>query len=284
MTHCFAAGTQILTPSGEAGVEALAIGDVVETLHGGRQNIKWIGRRHCAETSGMPIRFEKDALDDGIPAAVLRVSPGHGICIDGVLIPAGRLVNGVTITQEGAAAAVAYYHIELAEHEVLFANACPAESFHDERYRTQFDNFVEYQALFPHKPAPAVPCLERLEDGFVLHAIQHRLAERAGLPPVVPDHGPLRGFLDQAGPVIVTGWAQCVTQPEEPVCLDILVDNVRILRALANRYRDDLRLAGLGSGNHGFFVQLPEDFSGIVEVRRTFDQAVLPLTPKGDYA
>jgi hypothetical protein len=128
------------------------------------------------------------------------------------------------------------------------------------------------------RPGAPVMCLPRLEDGFVLQAIQRRLAERAGLPPAEVFNGPLRGFVDQAGPEIVADWAQCETQPEEPVCLDILADGKRLLRALANRYREDLHQAGLGSGSHSFKVQLPAGTFGTVEVRRTFDQTPLPLT------
>ncbi|HUW79657.1 MAG TPA: Hint domain-containing protein [Acidocella sp.] len=275
----FSVGTIIAIPNGRISVEALKIGDEVETLHGGVQKVKWIGRRGYEEKllAGhqelLPVCVTAGAVEDGVPAHDLFVSPGHGICIDGALVPAARLVNGVTIFQDTAPQPIDYYHFELDEHEVVFAEGCPAESFFAGDFRGQFQNAAP-------EPLPGTPvlCLPRLEDGFVLHAVQQRLAERAGIPPVEIIEGPLRGFVDQAGPVIVAGWAQCESQPEAPVCLDIFVDGQRILRALANRYREDLRLAGLGSGNHSFWVELPGDISGAVEVRRTIDQAVLPLT------
>jgi hypothetical protein len=121
--------------------------------------------------------------------------------------------------------------------------------------------------------------LPRVEDGFHLQAIQRRLAARAGVKtPSERQGGRLRGFVDQAGPRTVSGWAQDELQPERPVCLDILVDGKRVMRALANRYRADLREAGLGSGKHSFEVQLPAGISGDVEVRRSADQAELALT------
>jgi hypothetical protein len=194
-------------------------------------------------------------------------------------------LNGVTITQAKLNRTVHYFDLELDEHEVLIADGCPAESFFDEVFRNDFENASEFHALYPTpRPFPAVECLPRLEDGFVLQAIQQRLGERAGLPPAEILEGPLRGFVDRAGPLTVTGWAQCETQPEEPVCLDIIVDGKRVLRALANRYRKDLRDAGLGSGKHSFIAELPEETSGIVEVRRTIDQALLPLTDTADVA
>jgi hypothetical protein len=284
-TDCFVAGTLIATPAGEVPVEALRIGDRVETQHGGICEVKWIGRQiyhpaeHADGEAGLPIRILADALDDGVPARDLLVSPNHGIGVDGGLVPAVRLVNGVTIRRETAPQAVEYLHVDLDEHEVLFANGCPAESFFDESERGLFENAVEFYTLYPVPlPFPRSECLPRLEAGFVLQAIQHRLAERAGLRPSETIEGPLRGFVDVAGPATVAGWAQCETQPEEPVCLDIFVDGIRVLRTLANRYREDLRNAGIGSGNHSFSAQLPEDAFGKVEVRRTIDQTILPLT------
>ena len=282
---CFCAGTRIATPSGEIAVEALQIGDRVETLHGGVRPVKWIGRRSydaaflALHEEMRPIRIARDAIEDGVPARDLLVSAGHGICLEGGLVPAFRLINGVTILRDEVPEPTLYYHVELDEHEVLLAEGCPAESFFEDDFRGHFENADEYRALYPEaRPEPAVRCLPRLEDGFVLQAIQRRLAERAGLPHAEVLNGPLRGFVDRVGPAIVSGWAQCTTQPEEPVCLDILVDGKRLLRALANRYREDLHQAGLGSGNHSFEVHLPQGTTGPIEVRRTFDQAPLSLT------
>ncbi|MDD2796340.1 MAG: hypothetical protein PHE40_10925, partial [Acidocella sp.] len=104
-----------------------------------------------------------------------------------------------------------------------------------------------------------------------------RLAARAGIELAAGD-GALRGYVDVAGPRRCAGWAQAEAAPEAPVCLDIFVDERRAGRVLANRYREDLRTAGLGSGNHGFELDLPEGLHGTIEVRRASDQAVLPLS------
>jgi hypothetical protein len=77
---------------------------------------------------------------------------------------------------------------------------------------------------------------------------------------------------------VVAGWAQSETNPETPVCLDILVDGKRVMLALANRYRADLQKAGLGSGKHSFEVELPVGVFGRVEVRRSADQSCLSVT------
>ena len=282
----FCAGTFIATPSGPVLVERLRIGDLVETLHGGIQPVKWIGRRHygakalAAAPAHLPVLIMAGAIDDGVPARDLRLSADHGVCIDGALIAAGRLINRSFILRDIVAETATYVHVELDEHEVLIAEECPAESYRDEGgSREIFENAAEFAPLYPEPlPWPPVPCLPALDQGFVLDATLRRLTERAGIEPPESLDGPLLGFIDEAGPMRASGWAQCETSPEAPVCLDILVDGVRVLRALANRYRADLQEAGFGSGNHAFAVDLPEPTGGTVEVRRTIDQHPLPLT------
>jgi hypothetical protein len=75
----------------------------------------------------------------------------------------------------------------------------------------------------------------------------------------------------------VEGWAQDETAPEQPVALDIFRAGRRIARILANRYRADLRAAGLGSGCHAFRVTPPPG-EGEITVARTADGAILPRT------
>jgi hypothetical protein len=283
-TACYAAGTRIATAVGEVAVEDLAIGDYVETLHAGLQKIKWIGRRSydgrfiAGNKDILPIRIAQGAIGDKIPSRDLFVSPGHAICIDGALIHAFRLVNGASITQAASVGNVIYYHIETENHEIIFAENCPAETFLDENFRAQFQNAAEYLALYPGHPAARTACLPRLEHGFLLHAIQQRLNARAGLFTVPKTPGPLRGYVDEAGPTICTGWAQDIENPETPVCLDILVDGTRVARVLANSYRADLRDACLGTGCHGFRVALPDGLNGRLEICRASDGAELPWT------
>ncbi len=282
---CYCPGTLIRTSKGEVAVEDLAIGDRLATLHGGSRPIKWIGRRSYAgrfigrEPLMLPVRIGQGAIADNVPARDLWVSPGHAICIDGVLVPAWLLVNGASITQAESVESVTYIHLELEDHEVIFAESCPAESYLDIGGRGQFHNAAEFGALYPdHSPRPVAPCLPRLEHGFALEAIQHRLAVRAGVTLPSEHGGELRGYVDIPGPAVVGGWAQSATHPESPVCLDVLVDGRRVLRVLANRFRADLRAAGLGSGKHGFEIDLPHGVSGRVEVQRTLDHAPLALT------
>jgi hypothetical protein len=284
-TTCFVAGTRILTARGEVAVEALRIGDSLKTLHAGEQKIKWIGTRSydgrfiAGNKAALPIRIKRGAIEADVPARDLFVSPGHAICIDGVLVHASRLVNGVSVTQVDRVDNVTYYHIEMANHEVIFAENCGAETFLGEDFRRQFQNVAEFAALYPGEAAPEAMCLPRLEGGFQLHAIQQRLAARAGIDiSAAPVLGPLRGYVDQAGPKICSGWVQDILAPEAPVCLDITADGRGIGRILANFYRADLYEAGLGSGCHGFSFLLPPGIAGRIDAVRAADGTRLAWT------
>ena len=88
----------------------------------------------------------------------------------------------------------------------------------------------------------------------------------------------MRGYVDAVAATYVTGWAQNADHPEAPVCLDIYVGGRLLGQALANRYREDLLKAGLGSGRHSFVFRPPAGVtlaSGTVEVRRSHDGARL---------
>ena len=121
---CFAAGTRITTPDGDVRVEDLAVGDLVLTLDGTAQPIRWIGRRavdcrrHPAPAAIMPVRIEAHAFGAGQPARNLFLSPDHAIFSDGVFIPVKYLINGDTIRQIDTAS-VTYFHVELPQHNVI---------------------------------------------------------------------------------------------------------------------------------------------------------------------
>jgi hypothetical protein len=285
---CFLEGTLIATERGEVAVEALAIGDRVVTKDGSAKPIKWIGRRvydgrfAAGDSRVMPICIKADALADGVPRRDLWLSPQHALYLDGMLIPAGALVNGASIVQARAMARIAYYHIELAAHDVLLAEGAPAESFVDDDSRTIFQNAHEYRALYPGAVRnPARYCAPRVEEGYELAAMRYRLALRAGLASATESArlGALCGSLDLIGATLIEGWAQNEAQPEAPVCLEILVAGKPIAQVIANRYRRDLREVGVGSGCHAFTFTPPPGLAlapETVTVRRALDGALLP--------
>jgi hypothetical protein len=183
---CFCRGTSIRTQRGEAAVESLRIGDCVTTMSGQDRPIHWIGRRSysSAFASGnrkvLPVLIRAGALSQDVPHRDLWVSPEHAMFIDGMLIPAQALVNGMSIRQPDATAEVAYFHLEFDAHEVIYAEGAPSESYVDEANRHRFDNAAEYATLYPDAvPAPARFCAPRTEEGEALEVVRQRLAMRA---------------------------------------------------------------------------------------------------------
>lgn len=179
---CYTPATLIATVNGEVQAGDLAIGDRVITVSGDAKPVRWIGRRSYAgrflarQSHLLPVRIQAGALGDGLPRRDLLVSPCHAMLLDGVLVPAASLVNGYTIVQETRADRVDYIHIELAEHDVIFAEGAPSETFLDDDSRSAFHNAAEFAAVYADAPAAdPVFFAPRVTDGFALEAIRARL-------------------------------------------------------------------------------------------------------------
>jgi len=169
---CFLAGTRIKTTAGEITIEDLRIGDNVLTTSGQAKPIKFIGRRKVSrERTGPwkkgegPVKIARFAIDGKAPHSDLYISPTHAIYIDGILIPVGNLVNGVTIVADAKpeALSLTLLHIELDTHDAILAEGLAVESFrHDNPHAQAFDNADEYVRLYGspgEPPAPFAPVL-----------------------------------------------------------------------------------------------------------------------------
>lgn len=68
----------------------------------------------------------------------------------------------------------------------------------------------------------------------------------------------IHGFLEKVGPVYANGWLWDPTRPEEPINFALISDGLVVFKGVADTYREDLEDAGIGDGQHGFSVALPE--------------------------
>src|SRR5258708_702682 len=287
---CYCTGTLILGGHGEMRVEDLKIGDEVMTISGAVRPIKWIGRRSYSgrfimgRKDILPVCFKAGALADNVPRRDLWISPHHAMFVEGVLVEARHLVNGVSVVQADHVGKVEYFHIELDSHDVIVAEGALSESFIDDDSRGMFHNAHEYYTLYTDEiRRPARYCAPRLDDGYEVEAVRRAIAQRAGLLRASdgPRTGELRGYIDLVGETCIAGWAQNADYPEAPVCLDIYAGGRLIGQTLANRYRGDLAQAKLGSGCHTFPSPPPPrlDFArDRVEVRRSLDGEALEFS------
>ena len=200
---CVARGTRIDTMRGPLAVEDLVCGDLVRTMDGVPQPVRWIGSRRvqaremALDPSLRPVRFEPDAMGPGNPERALRVSPQHRVFLqdwraqlmfgeDQVLVPAKSLINDSTVRRETGNEEIEYFHILFDEHQIMFTEGLATESFHPGAYTlAELDAPVraELLKLFPHLQddtgygAVARPALRAWEARMLHEAIE---------PPVSP--------------------------------------------------------------------------------------------------
>ena len=125
-TECFLKGTQIITACGAQAIEDMSCGDLVLTRGNGLQPVQNV-IHFASETT--PVHIVRSALAAEVPNADLYVSPGHAILVDDVLVTAGSLVNGRTIRYAEEIDEPEYFHLEFANHELVYAHNVPCESF-----------------------------------------------------------------------------------------------------------------------------------------------------------
>jgi hypothetical protein len=191
---CYAAGTRLASPGGEVAVEDLRTGEMVLTASGASRRVVWLGERrvdcarHPRPETVWPVRVRAGAFGDGLPRRDLRLSPDHAVFCGGVLIPVRHLINGATIAQEPVAC-VHYLHVELECHDLLLAEALPAESYLDTGNRSAFENggaIVEQHPDFGIWRREAEACAPLVVTGLVLEQVRAQLAERASRMAILP--------------------------------------------------------------------------------------------------
>ncbi|MBI1493255.1 Hint domain-containing protein [Halocynthiibacter styelae] len=193
---CFTRGARIATRDGAKRVETLRPGVKVQTETGHYSEILWIGSKQfdlhalTANPRLWPVRICAGALGNGLPERDLLVSRQHRMLVSSrialrmfgqadVLIPAIRLTALPGIAIDTNVTEVEYFHILLANHEVVFAEDAATESLYTGKGTLAAlspEAREEIMAIFPELTAPDyVPVAARYTpDG----AKQKRLIQR----------------------------------------------------------------------------------------------------------
>lgn len=135
---CLLKGMRVRTADGDRAVQDLRSGDRIPTVFGGTRPIKAIAsyshkRRDPSQPWDrrvLPVRIAPSALAPGVPRADLYLTRGHSLLIDGILFPAGSLINGTTIALHEARELdeLEFFHIMFDSHDALYVEDAPCES------------------------------------------------------------------------------------------------------------------------------------------------------------
>lgn len=135
---CLTSGTHVRTEHGMVRVEDLCVGDRVETMDSGLQEIRWIGSRTVPGKGHLaPVVITAGTFGN---TKTLRVSQQHRMLVhdwradllsgyNEVLVAAKHLVDHDSIYIQEVEE-VQYFHILFDKHEVIYAENAATESFH----------------------------------------------------------------------------------------------------------------------------------------------------------
>jgi Hint domain len=168
--QCFLKGTMIRTADGNRKIEDLAVGDLLPSVFGGLCPIQWIGYYPYKKSDQarpwvkdvLPVRVARSALGPDVPNADLLVTKAHALLIDGVLVPAGDLINGTTITFYDARELdeLEFFHIKLERHNVIYADGAPCETVMNvDENAVNFAGYLRHYGPATTQEAPCAPLL-----------------------------------------------------------------------------------------------------------------------------
>lgn len=163
---CFVRGTFVDTPFGARCIEALQIGDLVNTVDRNAQPVRWIGERTvCGLDRQAPVLFRPGFM--GIQRN-LKVSPQHRVLLTGwkaeilfgepeILVPAKALVDDWHILRKPAKL-VSYVHVLFDHHALLDTHGLISESLLPTGYALSSwgrDARAEILDIFPELGLPS---------------------------------------------------------------------------------------------------------------------------------
>jgi hypothetical protein len=181
--QCFLKGTNIRSAEGDRRVEDLSLGDLLPTVFGGICPIQWIGRYSIKKSDPtrawvkrvLPVRVARSALGLDVPCADLYVTKEHALLIDGVLVTAGSLINGTTITiyDPPELDELEFFHIKLERHNAIYAEGAPCETMINVELSAV--NFAEYLRYYGRPATQEAPCAPLLSCTGHRREIRSRL-------------------------------------------------------------------------------------------------------------
>jgi len=203
---CFTTGALIRTPAGDVKVEDIRIGDEITTMNNGTQKVRWVGRTTITEETltqfpdqYAPIRIKKGVMGNDRD---LLISPQHRMLVrmgdfnyvdlalekfeqTSALVAAKALVNGDDIFVDQDQGDVTYFHIMFDNHEVVFAENAPSESFYIGQHGQEVMSEATRHELYDFFPEleweimDCKPAMEILRPGQIRQAAK-QACKRAG--------------------------------------------------------------------------------------------------------
>lgn len=134
---CFVEGTLIDTPLGPRPVESLRVGELVNTVDDGPRPLLWSGGGYViAQDEALPVCISAGVLENDRD---LWVSGQHLLLLSGadcellfgeaeVLVAAKHLLGLEGVFRPVGFEKVAYYHLLMAQHQLVMAQGTPAET------------------------------------------------------------------------------------------------------------------------------------------------------------
>lgn len=144
---CFTGQSMIKTDTGLVAIKDLKVGDMVQTLDHGFQPLRMILTRQLSSIELIvkpnlrPVLVTAGALGKNIPEQDLLVSAQHRFLANSpvvermfgeqeTLISATKLTALAGIDVSGDFSTVTYYHLVLDQHEIVFVEGAPTESYY----------------------------------------------------------------------------------------------------------------------------------------------------------
>jgi hypothetical protein len=143
----------------------------------------------------LPVRVVRSALGLDVPCADLYVTKEHALLIDGVLVTAGSLINGTTITvyDPRERDELEFFHIKLERHNAIYAEGAPCETLRNVEEGAV--NFAEYLRHYGHPTTQETPCAPLLSCTGASREIKSRF--RSAISPWIDRRQKLDAIRDE---------------------------------------------------------------------------------------